>query len=27
VDQYLEQLGVQPRVEPAQIYPNAIRIA
>jgi glutamate synthase (NADPH/NADH) small chain len=27
VDQYLKQLGVQPRVEPSQIYPNAIRIA
>jgi glutamate synthase (NADPH/NADH) small chain len=27
VDQYLKQLGVQTRVEPAQIYPNAIRIA
>jgi glutamate synthase (NADPH/NADH) small chain len=27
VDQYLKQLSVQPRVEPAQIYPNAIRIA
>jgi len=26
VDQYLQQLA-QPRVEPAQIYPNAIRIA
>jgi glutamate synthase (NADPH) small chain len=27
VDQYLKQLNVQPRVEPTQIYPNAIRIA
>jgi glutamate synthase (NADPH/NADH) small chain len=27
VDQYLKQLSLQPRVEPAQIYPNAIRIA
>jgi glutamate synthase (NADPH/NADH) small chain len=27
VDQYLKHLSVQPKVEPAQIYPNAIRIA
>jgi glutamate synthase (NADPH/NADH) small chain len=27
VDQYLRQLNVQPRVEPTQIRPNAIRIA
>ena len=27
VDQYLRQLTAQPRVEPTQIYPNAIRIA
>ena len=27
VDQYLRQLSIQPRVEPAQNYPKAIRIA
>jgi glutamate synthase (NADPH/NADH) small chain len=27
VDAYLKELGVQPRVEPAQAYPGATRIA
>jgi glutamate synthase (NADPH/NADH) small chain len=27
VDEYLKQSTVQPRVEPTQVFPNAIRIA